>query len=375
MSKNNLKTMQEVLEKRANDIVPIKLNSTIEVNILAKSKNKILVDVAGITQGFIPEKEFSQDASELKAGDKILAYVLSVENDDGLTVLSLKRAEKDRFVKNLQEKADKEESITVHIKQANRGGLMAEYGSIEGFLPVSQLASNHYPRVGDDKEKIIGKLNELVGKNLTVKILSLDDEANKLVFSEKAASSESIAKKISKYKVGDKIEGKITGVADFGVFVELDEGVEGLVHISEISWDRISNLKDKFRIGDKIKVEIISIEANKISLSMKRLLLDPWLDKIKDFKVGQKISGKIIKITAFGIFVELKNDTKGLTHISELVEAMKEKKANKIEDLFSLDEKYSFKISEIDKNNHKINLILDDSHTKNTKKKKATKKS
>lgn len=362
--------MQKLADKLGIDLIPIKENTLAEVTILAKSRNKILVDVGGITLGFIPEKEFSSDIAELKPKDKILAYVLSVENDDGFVVLSLKRAEKDRLMKNLDEKFQKKEELIVHIKQANRGGLMVDYGNIEGFLPVSQLASNHYPKVGDDREKILSKLNELVGEDLKVKVINFDKAYNKLIFSEKAATNDLVEKKIKDLNIGQKLNGKVTGVADFGIFVDVD-GIEGLVHISEISWERINDLKKLYKIGDEVNVEVISVENSKVSLSIKRLQPDPWLKLVKDYKKGQITEGKITRLTPFGAFVELPKKVSGLVHISELEDELKKVKSSKIEDVLIFGNSYKFEIISIEPETHKINLTI--AKNKSIKEKKEVK--
>lgn len=353
----NRTTMQDIVDQLNNSLIPIKEGKMIEVTILAKSKNKILVDVSGYNLGFIPEKEFSNDVNDLAMNDNVLAYVLSAENSDGYTVLSLKRADRERFASSIKQKFDSQEAITVRIKQANKGGLIAEYGSMEGFLPASQLASNHYPKVGENKEQILSKLNELISQNLKVKIINYEENPPKLIFSEKAAGDGALEEKMKTLQVGQQFEGRITGIVDFGIFVDIGN-VEGLVHISEISWDKVSNLREMFKVGQLVKVQIISIENNKVSFSIKRLSKDPWLDAIKDLEVGQNVSGKVIKITPFGLFIELANNLKGLIHISELATLINESKTSKIEDLLPLNSIQQFYIASIDINNHKINLTL-----------------
>jgi len=350
-------TMQEFADEMGQDLIPIKEGALVEVSIISKSRNKILVDVKGITLGIIPEKEFSSDINELKAGDKVLAYALCIENDDGYAVLSLKKADKERFAINLNQKFKDQEIISVRVKQANRGGLIVEYGSLEGFLPASQLSSSHYPKVGDNKDKILSKLNEMIGQSLKVKIINFDTQSNKLIFSEKAAGDTVLDEKIQSIKPDQKLDGVITGVVDFGIFVDVG-GLEGLVHISEISWDKVENLRSMFRIGDKVEVKVLNIEDRKVYFSIKRLTDDPWLKMVKNYQVGQKVSGKVGKITPFGVFVELDNQAKGLVHISELSSEIKKTQSGKLEDLLTLGEKYEFMIKDIDLDNHKINLVL-----------------
>lgn len=355
--KENKKTdsMQKIVEDLGKDIVPVKEGAIVEVIILAKSKNRILADVSGICYGIVLDKEFSVDVNDLKPGDKVLAYILTSENDEGYAVLSLRKADKERFNQKISENFQEEKNVRVRIKQANKGGLIAEYGGIEGFLPVSQLSNEHYPKVGDNKNKIFEKLNEFVGKALDVKIINYDKTQNKLIFSEKAALSGEIQNILESFKKGQVIDGVVSGIVDFGLFVDLGK-IEGLVHISEVSWDRIDNLKSLYKIGDKVKVEVISIDDSKVSLSIKRLLPDPWLDKIKGLKKDNIVEGKVERVTPFGVFVMLPNKISGLVHISELSEKLKDGK--KMDDVLSIGKNYKFKIISIETNSHKINLSI-----------------
>jgi ribosomal protein S1 len=180
--------MKELAETYSNRLVPFKMGDITEVKVLEISKTKILVDVSGFSLGFIPEKEFSPDMSEVKVGEKILAYILTLENSEGFCVLSLRRADKEKVTKILDEKFTSGGVLTIKCHDANRGGLLCTFGDYEGFLPVSQLASSHYPKVGSgDKDEILGKLKKLVNLNFQVKILSFEPAGGKLIFSEKAA--------------------------------------------------------------------------------------------------------------------------------------------------------------------------------------------
>jgi len=185
-------------------------------------------------------------------------------------------------------------------------------------LPVSQLSPENYPRVsGGDKSKILEKLKEFVGKSVEVRIIDADERSEKLIVSEKAVWEEQQKDLIDKFKIGDTVEGTVTAVADFGVFVKF-ENLEGLVHISEIAWQRIEHPKDIVKVGQEVKAEIIAIEGSKIFLSMRKLLTDPWAEVAKKYDIGQKVTGKVLKINPFGLFVELDDDIHGLAHISEL---------------------------------------------------------
>jgi ribosomal protein S1 len=185
--------------------------------------------------------------------------------------------------KVVQEWMDAGEIIEVQAYDANRGGMLIEYEGVRGFLPVSQLSAEHYPRVGSaDKDEILQRLNSLIGQPLKVRILDADRKTNKLIFSEKEAVKDGLAARFEKLAIGDSVKGVVTGVVDFGAFVNVD-GIEGLVHISEISWERVNSPADYVKVGDTIEAKIISIDKDRLSLSMKQLTKDPWLDEVEKF--------------------------------------------------------------------------------------------
>ena len=245
------------------------------------------------------------------------------------------------------------EIITVAPYDANRGGLLVEYEGVRGFLPVSQLSAKHYPRVGSsDKDEILQRLNGLVGKDMQVRVLDVDRRANKLIFSEKEAVKEGLAERFDKLAIGDTVKGVVTGVVDFGVFVNV-EGIEGLIHISEISWERVNNPSDYVKVGQTVEAKIIAIDKERLSLSMKQLTQDPWLDEVEQFKPGDKVDGTVTRITPFGAFVQLSSAVEALVHVSELGGD-----GTDPEKIFTLNERKSFVILDIDKDNRKISLSL-----------------
>jgi ribosomal protein S1 len=344
----------QMIDELGDEVFPLKVGELKEVNVLAVTRNKIWVDVAGISLGFIPEKEMS-DVSEVKVGDKILAYVISLENEEGNVILSLKRADRERYWFELEKKLKDNEALTIKITEANKGGLIAEYAGIQGFLPVSQLSSEHYPRVqGGDREEILSRLNNLVGEVLQVKVITCERDTGKLIFSEKSAQETETKSKLEGLKVGQKVTGKVTGIVDFGLFVSIGEGVEGLVHISELSWGRVNDISKLYKVGQPVDVLVIANDGSKISLSIKRLLPDPWAESVKHLKVGQEIDGEVTKITPFGAFVNLGKDIDGLVHISEL-------SSDHIIDpgkIVQLGEKYKFRIISIEPESHRLGLSL-----------------
>jgi len=366
-------SMKDIITKVGSRLIPIKVGELIEVKILQILKNRFLVEVGDFSLGIIPEQEFSPEISDLKVGDKVLAYVLSVENDEGYTVLSLRRADKEKIAKILQTKYDNADVLQVKATSANKGGLLCQFGDYEGFLPVSQLASSHYPKVSTgDREEIYNRLKKLIGQTFNVKILNFEPNSGKLIFSEKAAGDTLQQERIKKIKVGDKFKAEITGIVNFGLFVkikipETTEEIEGLVHISEVSWDRVENLGNLFKVGENIDVQVIAIENNRISLSIKRLLPDPWLKAAASYKIGQIVEGEVAKITPFGAFVKV-GSLDGLVHISELGEKITDPK-----EVVKEGEKYKFRIVSIEPELHKLSLSLKGAHDEEHVKEEAKK--
>ncbi len=350
-------SMKEIATRLGNNLIPIRVGGLFEVKILQVLKSKFLVDVGGFALGIIPEQEFSPDMGDLKVGDKILAYVLTLENGDGYVILSLKRADKERISKMLEEKYQKGEVLLVKTSSANKGGLLCQFGEFEGFLPVSQLASSHYPKVtSGDREEIFHRLKSLVGKSFQVKILNFEPHTGKLIFSEKAAGDAVLQERIKNIKIGQRLSGEITGIVNFGLFVKVgladNEQIEGLVHISEASWDHVEDLNTLFKVGQKIDIEVISKEMNRLSFSIKKLMADPWLKEAEKFQVGDIVQGKVTKITPFGAFVKV-SSLDGLVHISELGENIIDPKG-----VVKEDKNYQFRIVSIEPALHKLSLTL-----------------
>jgi small subunit ribosomal protein S1 len=348
---NKTLTMDELLEAAP---VKIKIGDAVEGMVTSVKKHEVWVDLGPNGLGVIFRREIGHQ--DLKEGETITASVVDPELDEGYALLSMKRAAKDRGWGELQRIFDEQEIVEVTAYDANRGGLLIELEGIRGFLPVSQLAAEHYPRVSDaDKDEILTKLNALVNKPLRVRILDVSRKDNKLLFSEKEAVKDDMQDRLTKLKIGDVVEGIITGVIDFGAFVNVD-GIEGLVHISEISWERVEDPRKYLKVGDKIKAKIISIDKDRLSLSIKQMMDDPWLSEVKGFKKGAITEGKITRITPFGAFVQLSPSVEALVHVSE----MSDDESIDPEELFKLNEKKKFKVLDIDTDNRKIALSLKD---------------
>lgn len=347
-----------------------RLGDVLEGTIIETSSNSLLLDLGPLGTGIVLGKEIKDGmeiTGKLKKGDKVSATLVDLENDDGLIELSVREASYEKSWDDLESKRDTQETAKTKILDANKGGLMIELNGISGFLPVSQLSSEHYPRVEDgDKSKILTLLKKLIGQELNVKIISSDRESEKLIVSEKAAISEKEKEIISELKVGDVVEGEISGVVNFGAFIkflppskkdskEESDKLEGLIHISELAWQLIDDPREIIKVEDKVKAKIIGIDDTRISLSTKTLNKDPWSKIEKKYKTGDVVNGKVDKINPFGAFVYLDKDIHGLAHISEFQEAHPNKK---IEDILKAGKSYKWKILSIEPKDHRMGLVL-----------------
>lgn len=349
--------MEKLLEDKNQPTLP-KVGDLIKGKVISVSKSAVYLDISGIATGVVRGREIIDESGEysnLKIGDEVQATVLELENENGEFEFSFRSAGHQKAWDELNSLMRAEKLIEAPVTDANRGGLMVKVGRVEGFMPVSQLIPEHYPRVeGGDKNKILEHLQKMIGQKLKCKIIDVDESDNKLIVSEKAAWENQQKAEISNYKIGQVVEGKVTGVVEFGAFIEFGEGLEGLIHISELAWQRIDDPRQYIKVGEKIKAKIISIDGTKISLSTKQLKEDPWKEVVKKYKVGQKVKGKVLKINPFGSFVELDKDIHGLVHISEL----SEKKINHPSEIVKEGESYSFKILSIEPENHRLGLSM-----------------
>lgn len=345
-------TMDDLLAQASDSVKQLTTGEVVHGTILSIKKHEVLIDLGPLGVGLVPRREVSI-SNNYAEGDEVTASVVEVELDNGYSLLSMRKAARDRGWDEVAAKLESGEIVTVTPYDANRGGLLAEYEGVRGFLPVSQLSAEHYPRVGSsDKDEILQRLNVLVNKEIRVRILDADRKANKLIFSEKEAIKEGLAERFEKLSVGDTVKGIVTGVVDFGVFVNV-EGIEGLIHISEISWERVNNPSDYVKVGQTVEAKIIAIDKERLSLSMKQLTKDPWLDEVEQFKSGEDVEGTVTRITPFGAFVQLSPAVEALVHVSELGGD-----GTDPEKVFTLNERKTFTVLEIDKDNRKISLSL-----------------
>lgn len=309
-----------------------KKGQIIEGKVIDVRDGELVLDVSGRAEGVVKGKELKLDKKkvEKKVGDTVLVYVMNPENEEGQIELSIRKTGTALKWYELEQAKKNETPIDVKVIEANTGGVIVEINEgMRGFIPSSQLKNNRIYSAGtyfrkEDASKVLqGKLAEMIGETLQVKVMEIDKEKNKVILSEKSVYSETDMglrnATLTGLKVGDILEGTVTGIAPFGLFVNA-QGLEGLVHLSEISWDKVTNPGDFFKVEDKVKVQVIGLQDNgkRVAYSIKRLQSDPWKDIVKKYKIGQVVEGEVKSLADYGAFVKIEDGLNGLIHISEL---------------------------------------------------------
>ncbi len=334
---------------------PPKKDELVEGVIVAVGRGQLYVDLPPFGTGIIYGREYLNAADVLRKaniGDTITAKVVDPSGIDGYVELSLKEARQAAIWSEAEQAIVSETIYTLSTEEANKGGLIMSWQGIPGFLPASHLSQKHYPKIMDgDKDKILIELQKLVGKTLSVRIITADAKEKKLIFSEK--TSEENEEKLSladQYHVGDTLEGKVTGIVDFGVFVKLSSGLEGLVHISELDWGLVEDPHTLFKVDDPVNVKVIEIKDGKISLSIKALKENPWHNAINKYKKGMEVSGVVIKYNKHGALASIEEGVAGLIHISEF------ENAQELRDTLELGNTYPFKITLFEPKDQRMTL-------------------
>jgi len=332
----------------------------VEGPVINIEKAAVYIDLAPFGTGIIYGREFiaARDIiKKINVGDTVAAKVVDTNNKDGYIELSLKEARQAMIWSEAEAAITAHTTLELPIIEANKGGLIITWQGINGFLPASQLKAEHYPRIADgDKDKILEELRKMIGTKIAVTIITALPKEGKLIFSEKGpvtANSAEIKDKeqiVGKYKIGDAFEGVVTGIVDFGVFVKIEDGLEGLVHKSEIDWSLVEDPRLLFKVGQKVKVKIIDIKENKISLSIKALKENPWTEAVKKYKKGLVVDGVIIKFNKHGALASIEEGIAGLVHVSEFGSEEKLRKA------LELGKTYTFKITLFDAKEQKMAL-------------------
>lgn len=312
--------MQELMEQSPPVLSPDP-GEVLDGIVIFKGKNKLLLDIAGTAIGIVSGRELRDSFltfHDLTIGSEVTAMVLEEENDEGMIVMSLRRVSQQKAWDRFHKLVDDEGTMSFVPQEANKGGLLANIDGIRTFMPVSQLSPMNYPRVSNaDPSEIISRLSKFIGHNFTVKVITMDEEAGKIVVSEREAMAEQLAHSLESLRVGDTRDGVVSGVVNFGIFVTFD-GLEGLVHISEIAWGHVKNPAEFMKVGDRTKVKVIGLEGDKLSLSIKQLQKDPWEEISERYPVGKKAHGTVMRLTDYGAFIKLETEINGLVHLSEL---------------------------------------------------------
>ncbi len=338
----------------------------IEGTVSAIGRARVFVDLPPFGTGIIYGREYMNARDVLRkvsVGDTIAAKVVMPENEDGYIELSLKEARQALIWADAEEAVKRGTIMSLEVKEANKGGLIIDWQGIQGFLPASQLSTDNYPRVSDgDKDKILSALNSLIGKHLSVVMITADQKEHKLIFSEKGLQEkEEKEEKVGKYEVGDILTGEVTGAVDFGIFVKVEQGLEGLVHISELDWGLVEDTRSLYKVGDQVKVKVIEVKDDKISLSIKQLRNNPWSEANNKYKKDQIVDAVVIKYNKHGALASIEEGVAGLVHVSEF-----ENEAA-LKNTLSLGGVYKFKISLFEPNEQRMTLSFKEANTEEKK--------
>ena len=347
----------EALLKDAPPLLRVRPGEVVEGTVVFRGKNKLLIDLNGVATGIVSGRELRDSFNtfkDLHLGSDVTAMVLEEENNEGMIVLSLRMASQQKAWDKFHQLVEMDGTMKFAAQEANKGGLLANIDGIRTFLPVSQLAPVHYPRVNNaDSSEIISRLQKYIGHTFTVKIVTMDEEAGKIVVSEREAMAEERAKTLEGLTIGSVKEGNVTGVVKFGLFVAFD-GLEGLVHISEIAWGHVKNPSEHAEVGDKVSVKVIGVDGDKLSLSIKQLTKDPWEEIAERYPVGKRVQGTVVRFADYGAFLRLEKDINGLVHLTELAHH----KVTDPSEVLTIGQKIDAQVINIDVDERRIGLSV-----------------
>lgn len=336
------------------------IGDVVEGAVITIDRSVVYIDLSPVGTGIIYGREFAvvkDILRKVKPKDTISAQIIAPETADGYIDLSLKEARKSFVWNEAKEAVESKRVYEVTIKNANYGGLVIEWNGIRGFLPASQLTEKHYPKVlNGNKDGILNELKKLIGKRLVVTIENSDPENDVLIFSEHKDEKEAKKEKDGSpsYKVGDIKNGVVSGVVDFGVFVTVDNEIEGLIHISEMDWGLVDDPRRFYSVGNQVQVKIIDIDDGKYSFSFKELYKNPWEDILDHHKVGDVVSGVVIKHEQFGAFASIKAGVSGLIHISNFTDD------DDLRNTLEIGKTYEFVITNLEPKKQKLTLAPKD---------------
>ena len=347
--------MEQLLKKTGYALRGLKRGQKVKGIVTDINARMVMIDIGAKTEGIVADKELElsrEMLSGLKVGDKIEAYIYNPENERGQILLSLKQTLLNKRWEYFDELIKSGEVVRVKGLEVNKGGIIVKVAGVRGFVPASQFGRTY-----------LGRLEELQNKSFDVKVIEVNRKNNRLIFSEKAVSEQAAlahqAEALRKVKPGDTLSGVVSGIMPFGIFVRADVNgakttkdlfLEGLVHISEISWEKVDNPANHYKVGDQVKVKVIGVDvkSTRLHLSVKQLLPDPWLELAKKYTEGKKVKGQITRLAAYGAFVNLSSGVDGLIHISK-IPADKE---------FKVGESIECFVEQVDPEHRRISLSL-----------------
>lgn len=346
MANNEEQNFAELYE---NSLKSLEEGTVVEGIVVDVVGDEIFVDLGYKADGIVPKDEFSYSdevpSEKYKAGDKIEAYILKMNNGKGNVLLSTKRLQTKKLREEFEENVKAEKPITVKVTGVVNGGVTAEFAGIKVFIPQSQLGRK------------VTDLNEYRGKSIDIKIIEYNPEKRKIVGSERKLVAEAREKAMQEVwgniEIGKEIEGTVRQLSDYGAFVDIG-GIDGLLHISEISWKQIKHPSEVLKVGDKITVKVISFdrETRKIALGYRKAEDNPWLNV--GYEVGDVVEAKVVSMKPFGAFVELSNGLEGLVHISNITHT----RIAKPQDVLEMGQTVSAKVVEIDLDKKRIELSI-----------------
>ncbi len=333
---------------------PPNVSDIVTGKVLALHKNSVFVELPPFGTGIIYGREYSNARDLIKnisIGDEVTGTIIDMNNADGYIELSLKEARQALIWSEAEKAVREKKQFDLIVKEANKGGLILEWQGIAGFLPASQLTADHYPRVdGGDKDRILEELQRLVGKPLAVMLITADPKEGKLIFSEKGTEQKDKEVLVGRYNVGDEVEGEVTGIVDFGIFIKIENGLEGLAHISELDWGLVEDPRKIFTVGQKLRAKVIEVKDGKVSLSVKALKENPWTNAGKKYAKDDVVEAVVIKYNKHGALASIEEGVAGLVHVSEF------ESIEKLRENLELGKSYTFKINVFDPKEQRMTL-------------------
>lgn len=354
-------SMNDLLQHVANDD-ELKIGEALAGKVISVSKNEVLIDIENVGLGIVRGKEIYNEEyiSRIKEGNTVEGIILDLDNENGMIELSFRAIGRDKIWNEIKAQYDSQATVDARIRDVNKGGYIVRIQGVDGFLPASLLSPTHaIKQVGIEDKSLVSQMKKYLGQIFKVKIISINPESDTVIVSEKLVSDEIAGEKLSKYKVGQVVDGVIVGTVDFGVFVRFDDQLEGLVHISELAWKKVEDPRKEYKINDKIQAKILEIDKDhRINLSIKQLLPNPWNQFAKKATPKEKFSGTVVKIVSYGAIVVNEDDIQGLIHISQITEKTIDSPAQ-IYDYLKVGETRDFTILSIEEDEKLYLTLLD----------------